>query len=113
MELERLGEFLFRVSRRGVFFAEADEVLSNVAAFDSARDALREKLESEGDEGCVLAAEDSRALEVGEGLREEVLVEVVFGHFIDLSLDGTYAGLNVRDDRLSVANDRLGTAEAN
>ena len=41
-----------------MFFAEADEVLSNVAAFDSARDALREKLESEGDEGCVLAAED-------------------------------------------------------
>ena len=53
-----------------MFFAEADEVLSNVAAFDSARDALREKLESEGDEGCVLAAEDSRALEVGEGLGE-------------------------------------------
>ena len=70
VELERLGEFLFRVSRRGVFFTEADEVLSNVAAFDSARDALREKLESEGDEGCVLAAEDSRALEVGEGLGE-------------------------------------------
>ena len=70
MELERLGEFLFRVSRRGVFFAEADELLSYVAAFDSARDALREELESEGDKGCVLAAEDSRALEVGEGLRE-------------------------------------------
>ena len=31
VELERLGEFLFRVSRRGVFFTEADEVLSNVA----------------------------------------------------------------------------------
>ena len=70
MELERLGEFLFRVSGRGVFFAETDKFLTNVAAFDSARDALREKLESEGDEGCVLAAEDSRALEVGEGLGE-------------------------------------------
>ena len=44
--------------------------MSYVAAFDSARDALREELESEGDEGCVLAAEDSRALEVGEGLGE-------------------------------------------
>ena len=56
MELEGLGEFLFRVSRRGVFFAEADKFLSYVAAFDAARDALREELESEGDEGCVLAA---------------------------------------------------------
>ena len=99
VELERLGEFLFRVSRRGVFFAETDEVLSYVAAFDAARDALREKLESEGDEGCVLAAEDSRALEVGEGLREEVLVEVVFWHLeVNRPLDGTYAGLNVGDD---------------
>ena len=51
MELEGLGEFLFRVSGRGVFFAEADKFLSYVAAFDAARDALREKLESEGDEG--------------------------------------------------------------
>ena len=49
---------------------KADKFLSYVAALDAARDALREKLESEGDEGCVLAAEDSRALEVGEGLRE-------------------------------------------
>ena len=67
VELEGLGEFLFRVSGRGVFFAETDELLSYVAAFDSARDPLREKLESEGDEGCVLAAEDSRALEVVVG----------------------------------------------
>ena len=53
-----------------MFFAETDKFLTNVAAFDSARDALRKELESEGDEGCVLAAEDSRALEVGEGLGE-------------------------------------------
>ena len=64
MELEGLGEFLFRVSGRGVFFTEADEVLSYVAAFDSARDALREKLESEGDEGCVLAAEDGWMMKI-------------------------------------------------
>ena len=31
MELEGLGEFLFRVSRRGVFFAETDKFLSYVA----------------------------------------------------------------------------------
>ena len=37
------------------------------------------------------------------GLREEVLVEVVFWHLeVNRSLDGTYAGLNVRDDGLSV-----------
>ena len=65
MELERLGEFLFRVSGRGVFFAETDELLSYVAAFDAAWDALGKELESEGDEGCVLAAEDGGALEGG------------------------------------------------
>ena len=39
-------------------------------------------------------------------------MEVVFGHLeVNRSLDGTYAGLNVRDDGLSMADDRLGTAE--
>ena len=68
-----------------MFFAETDELLSYVAAFDSARDALREKLESEGDKGCVLAAEDSRALEVGEGLGEEVLVRSTRRYWTHLS----------------------------
>ena len=46
-------------------------------------------------------------------MREEVLVEVVFGHLeVNRPLDGTRAGLDVRDDGLSVADDRLGTAEA-
>ena len=47
-----------------MFFTEADEVLSNVAAFDAAWDALGKELESEGDKRGVLTAEDGRALEV-------------------------------------------------
>ena len=86
--------------------------MSNVATFDAAWDAFGKELESEGDEGCVLAAEDSGTLEVGEGLGEEILVEVVFGHLVDLALDCTYAGLDMGNDRLSVADDGLGTAEA-
>ena len=40
-------------------------------------------------------------------------MEVVFGHLeVNRPLDGTYAGLNVRDDGLSVADDGLGTTEA-
>ena len=112
MELEGLGEFLLGVSGRGMFFTEADEFLSHVATFNAAGDTLREELESEGDKRCVFAAEDGRALEVGEGLGEEVLVEVVFGHGVDLALNCTSFGLNVRNDGLSVADDRLGTTEA-
>ena len=95
-----------------MFFAEADEFLSNVATFDAARDTLGEELESEGDKRGVLAAEDGGTLEVGEGLGEEILVEVVFGHFVDLPFDGTNAGLNVGDNGLRMADDGFGTAEA-
>ena len=70
-------ELLFGRCRLGVFFTETDEFLSHITTFDAAGDAFGKKLESKGDEGSVLAAEDGGTLEVGEGLGEEILVEPV------------------------------------